>query len=492
MLESEPMKTLREFLKTTNSLVDTLATVKDAESAKAATPKLETQYAKLSQIIDSLPELTRTHANAKVRKSELERLVKDRDEAKQRLEAELERVQRLKGLPIEFWSVVRKRGLDVAISAFSLAQTQGIGGDPEALQALQRFRDLMAQHGHPKVVNVEMTNLPSALEQKAYDKLTAAAPGATLHHFSALGKCDAVFGPVADYKAVLAAASSFGTVQFEDEGQRSIKLEVDRRKLGARANSDAEETQLSSQDAQRRDEENRRRAEAEEAEMAKQGRSRLGANRDLDSSQPDYYEKLAERMTSQWRDVQSDALDKLLRADPLTAESAARKKIAQNFKELAFNGHGDEQRKGIEGMAKWGGKFSVPLLLELLEQHGAPKESIYNALGDLKDERAAVPVATKLNDFFDRSHAHNCLRRMGPAAEAGLIQVAPSNDARVCLIAIELLGECGSGKAIPTLREAQKSRNLQVREAAKLAVRKIRERQKQAKEEGAEEPASPQ
>ena len=56
--------------------------------------------------------------------------------------------------------------------------------------------------------------------------------------------------------------------------------------------------------------------------------------------------------------------------------------------------------------------------------------------------------------------------------------VNPSDDPKTSLAAVELLGDVGTSKSIRLLRQAMKSTNPQVREAAKQSSRMIRERER--------------
>ena len=118
----------------------------------------------------------------------------------------------------------------------------------------------------------------------------------------------------------------------------------------------------------------------------------------------------------------------------------------------------------------------------LVEPHGRPasrglNKEIYHALGQLKDPRSAMPIAERLSDFFDRDAAGSCLRELGPIAEDALMVVAPTGNADTSLRAITLLGDVGTDKCISTLRQAMRSRNATVKEAARMAIRKVRLRQ---------------
>ncbi len=154
------------------------------------------------------------------------------------------------------------------------------------------------------------------------------------------------------------------------------------------------------------------------------------------------------------------------------------RRIALGFKQLAFESH-FEQPDGIRGMVIWGGKHSVPPLIELLESNklSVPLE-LYVALIKLQDSRGAKAVTKLLGDFHNHDSATECLRRMGAVAEEALIEVAPSDNSEVSLTAIELLGEVGTEKSYEILRQARKSRNPEVREAAGTSNQLIRKRSK--------------
>jgi hypothetical protein len=90
-----------------------------------------------------------------------------------------------------------------------------------------------------------------------------------------------------------------------------------------------------------------------------------------------------------------------------------------------------------------------------------------------------------LGDFFLHQHVRRALRQMGEDAEDALLVVAPSQNPDICLAAIELLGDCGTARSLPLLRQGATARNLRVRDASKEAIRKIIARQKEAKTDDA-------
>jgi HEAT repeat protein len=207
----------------------------------------------------------------------------------------------------------------------------------------------------------------------------------------------------------------------------------------------------------------------------------------LDPDTPAYYVSLSRQLQSGDFWQRSKAIDLLLAGSPGKADPETRKQIARAFAALTQTERGDGQKKAVRGLALWAGKYGVPTLLKLLNKENQfLHETVFEVLGPLQDPRAAVPVAELLGDFFDKEAARKCLRQMGPAAEEGLVKVLYSDDPQVSLAAVKLLGEVGTPKCLPTLRDGLRSTNLSIRAATTAAIRKINERERERKE-GAEE-----
>ncbi len=136
--------------------------------------------------------------------------------------------------------------------------------------------------------------------------------------------------------------------------------------------------------------------------------SRMGVVAPLDRNDPEYYEKLADRMVGDDRTLRREALDVLLRTEPDEVKAAeTRKKIARGFRQLALDRHGNFDRgRAVEGLTRWGGKFAVPVLLDILdEEHSFVQDDVYRALGDLKDEAHGRARGGTSRQFL-RTRAH--------------------------------------------------------------------------------------
>src|SRR5689334_24340696 len=84
-----------------------------------------------------------------------------------------------------------------------------------------------------------------------------------------------------------------------------------------------------------------------------------------DSNLQREYARLAQLLNSTDSRGQSEAAESLLKVRPSdVADPNTRKLIARGYKALATEKHGFNKEKAIEGLVIWGGKYSVPILVE--------------------------------------------------------------------------------------------------------------------------------
>ncbi len=344
---------------------------------------------------------------------------------------------------------------------------------------------MLERVGYEQVVKVEFVNLRSDLANKARAKLQQLAPNAMFYDLKAEDKMKVVLGPVNDFKA-FASAIDFGDLLLQNESKRLLKVRVRAMKLGARAETLEEEMELS----RKENEENSRRSQkAMEEQMARQRAEAEKRQTEMrseevggDPNDPAYYDRLAEMAVSDDYFKREKAVRVLLRTSPANVTPEQRKKIARAFKQLAEDDHATLREETIKGLVIWGGKFSGPILLKMLEDSRPFEvEHVIKALGDIKYGKAAPALTGKLGDFFLGKHAASALRKMGEEAEDALLVVAPTQNPDICLAAVELLGDCGTDKSLPLLRKGAASRNFRVRDASKEAIRKILARKNAAK-----------
>jgi hypothetical protein len=201
---------------------------------------------------------------------------------------------------------------------------------------------------------------------------------------------------------------------------------------------------------------------------------------------PTYHAQLAELLFDATSPFHEKAVLGLLEVKPMdVADKKLRARIAQGYRHVAFETQA-HQAEGVRGLVKWGGKFSAPLLIELLERNAAggvmgSDDAIYAGLGEIATPEAAAAVVGRLLDGAAPSEAiWACLRQMGPVAEAALVAALPFESPEANQAAIGVLGEVGTKKSNAILRRAARSENESVATAALDALKAIADRTRAA------------
>ena len=200
-----------------------------------------------------------------------------------------------------------------------------------------------------------------------------------------------------------------------------------------------------------------------------------------DRSDPDYFAANLIDLTSGDVFASRDALRRLQNDDPQKLnDRQLRKEIARAIRDIAVNGPDHQKQDAVQPLVVWGGKYSVPILIKLLESNGGRggADDIFAALAKYPTPESATAVAKYVGQGFVHEHACNCLVEMGTTAEDAVMGIAPSEDARTSRAAIIILGEVGTNKSLPLLREARRSTNRRVKQAAIEAAEKIVNRAK--------------
>ncbi|MBN1908282.1 MAG: HEAT repeat domain-containing protein [Pirellulales bacterium] len=490
------MGSTRSLIVCLNQLSETLESVQDTDTARAAIPQIEAAFARIDELAGRQMAIVSNKAPSEAEMQEFFRLGGELQKVEQRLNMANERLERLEDLPSEFWAVWRMGVARLAAKGSGSRLLGGGGRGSERGEVDRAVIRMLETHPPEEVISIELRNLPEEYSQAAFDRLRNAARGAELVH----SECDhnryeVALGPVRDFRR-LAAGVNFGTVVLKNASAGILKIEVDRRKLGARANSDAEEQRLERQAEERRRANERRREEARrKAEQAAQeaqrrreregreaeDRARERERRGPEPGDPIYHDEMADRMLSEDWSIRNKAISVLSAARPEDVKSpATRKKIAQAFRTLAKNESGPDREKAIRGLVRWGGTYSTPILLEMFKDSSfTDRKPLYEAFGELKDPSVIPTIANQLTDRLEQADAERCLVKIGPAAEDAILVLAPSPDPELCLAAIRVLGQVGTEKSLPILRRAVSNGTPKVKETAKTAIRMIRFRASQ-------------
>jgi hypothetical protein len=499
-VEKEPQKSIHKVTGAANEVADSLHGVRDAATAQKAIATLDSELSQLASLLDDVPRVRRAcsvYSRDGSAEAGFDRSMRD---AFARIRAEMERLEDVSGLPVEFWRMLDSRLMGV-YKKCPLAQMTGMvadineyhefGADGAADQVspsvgstemfnpvewhFTSVQNLQQKYGYEHTVRIKFTNTRKDLAGSVRSRLLELSPGAMIFRRSNGDQMYAELGPVADFTAFVAAID-FGDVVRKNESRRSLTISV--------------RPTVVEQWQHKKDESRKQREKAEEekhaAEHAAATHEAIKKNKeDLlggDPDDPNYYGKLAENMRAGDLTKRRQALEILMKTSPEQVSADAKKQIARAFKRLAEQGDAYEKAQAVKGLVIWGGKFSGPILLKLLENAKRHEQrSIIEALGKIKYAGAAQALTERLGDSILRDEATAALRKLGSDAEDALLAAVSAENTRVCLAAIELLGDCGTEKSLPVLRRGLARRDPKIRDALKATIRKIVARQKETK-----------
>jgi HEAT repeat protein len=159
-----------------------------------------------------------------------------------------------------------------------------------------------------------------------------------------------------------------------------------------------------------------------------------------------------------------------------------REEVARALESLLNEENPFLREEAIAALGTWGTKESVPRLLQILnirdEVGGVlDRRAAMMALGHLKDERAAEPIAERLENFFDREDAAKALRKLGPAAEKAMRKRLHHPDADIRNTACDILNLIGTRESIPALEKIAAEEGNPLAKKAKQAIQAITARQ---------------
>lgn len=113
------------------------------------------------------------------------------------------------------------------------------------------------------------------------------------------------------------------------------------------------------------------------------------------------------------------------------------------------------RQNAAKGLAVWGGKDSVEPLIKQLDDSAFPARwGAIEALGHLKDARAAAPLAKLVADRKDQHHASNALKALGAEAEEAVLKLVTHEKAEVRRDVVQILKVIATKKSVPALEKA--------------------------------------
>jgi hypothetical protein len=132
-----------------------------------------------------------------------------------------------------------------------------------------------------------------------------------------------------------------------------------------------------------------------------------------------------------------------------------RKEVAVALEPLLVDPDWQARDVGTKAMLRWAAVENIPTLKRMLESRkGFERIGIFEVLGTMKDERAAVVLAEYFPDFFDRPHVTKALQAIGSPAQSAVHPHLKHQDWGVRVDACKLLKEIGTSESIAPLRAA--------------------------------------
>ncbi len=222
-----------------------------------------------------------------------------------------------------------------------------------------------------------------------------------------------------------------------------------------------------------------------------------------DSTHPRYFQVNYQLMRN--GPDRTAAAQRLAEADAnRCADDKLREQIAHAFRDLVSGAAAslrEPAEVGLQGVVTWGGTSRAAFLLKLLDKSTSDSthpyhhrlNTIIDALGEVGDASAAGALVAQLVRAIETSddsareednarfHVVRALVKIGPAAEAAVLEIASSGHPEVCLSALEIIDQIGTSKSLETLRRAGRSGNVLVRQAAQDATESIKARLRAAR-----------
>jgi hypothetical protein len=132
----------------------------------------------------------------------------------------------------------------------------------------------------------------------------------------------------------------------------------------------------------------------------------------------------------------------------------------------------------LRALGVWGTPNEVPALMQMLSDKDVnTKNETMQALGKLRDGRAAALLVQCLYELSTQYHAEQALRAIGPPAEKEVLTLLNQNDIKLKVIAVRLLKDIGTQQSLPALQAATRG-PIEIQDGAMQAIKAIAARTK--------------
>jgi hypothetical protein len=217
-------------------LVAALESVRDADSATAAIPRIQAGFTNAGQ---ALKDYQRSEDAVNARGGVTDRVKKQVEEKMDavgalgdRMGQEIERIKQLPGIPLEFHNTLR-----VAAVRYVLAAAEVAGGQfsSDAVSYFRGADKLFTQFGPQRVVAMDVTQMSSTSANQLAARLrTMVGAGGDVYFVQDGLDASFMAGPVDDFNE-FCAAIDFGDIISRDEAQLTIEVDARRATIGTSA-----------------------------------------------------------------------------------------------------------------------------------------------------------------------------------------------------------------------------------------------------------------
>jgi len=317
---------------------------------------------------------------------------------------------------------------------------------PDALLASPHVQSMIQKHGNSQVAVVCVEGVPNGLSNFVFEKTKKAAGEATgFSGYSSSSRAIAALAPVSDLQG-LAGKIDFGTVTQVDTQRRIIFVRADPARLPE--------------------------------PLAPEVTNPLD---------PKFYKQNLADLRCYDEHRRRQAVERLKRAKP----KELRQEIAAALMERLAEEDSWNQREVIEALGVWGGDEIIQPLIDLLQSNDhSLRNTVLEVLARRKDPRVVEAMVGLLGEFALDVDKH--LVTMGPMVEDALLERFDDLNDRGQQEACEILGQIGTEKSIPKLKELARSRDFSLQRAAEEAVRKISRTSRPARPEPPAPEATPE
>lgn len=441
---------VQEMLSFVTEFSDTLARVKDVSSARNALPSLKAFRARAQDMEKKVEAAKRLRVTREEDRALEEKYRAKLEAAVERMVQEARRVRSIPGVP----QVLAEAGLagfrspfggPVSFDFSSLPPMPGgMPGTPPLTPNMARpaappedpYQKLIKDHGAERVVTLSVENVPGAQTSFVSAKIREATGVVGVVRSTAGGTITVSAAPVSDLQAV-AARIDFGQVTKIDPASRTITVKADPARFPEPLRDEAK-----------------------------------------NPAHSDYYQLNLAELKSPDPNRRRGAAERLRMAEP----KELREEVSRGLLALMRDNDPESRRESVGAWIVWRtaetAADGAKMLLTLVRDPNAlVRMAAFQALGELKDARAAEPIASLLLDKSARGDAAECLVKMGPVAEKCVLERFLGQDKEVRSEAARILEKIATNDSTGALCKCLSGTDEELARAALRILERLKDPQ---------------